>query len=131
MMTVKSIIVICVLLNIAACGHDSPPEPNKPRESAQAVMNRIEIEILGAEFRQAIADYANKKGQFRGLALISKRDNLVLVSIDFGDHTETVLASSYIGDSSYWRVEDLGKSNRELLTLLRPTAEKDTSDPPD
>ena len=127
--TVKTGLVICILLTLAGCSHDSEPQPKCLSDSAVGSLAKIDVDLLGPAFRQAVEQYANKRGQFRGLAVISSHGNLVLVSIDLGDRTERALASLYFGDGSYWKVEDLNESNRAMLTLLRGDEKVDTADP--
>lgn len=107
----------------AGCGQ-APPEPHKPTgDSAIALLAKIDVDLLGPEFRQAVENYGSKKGKYKGLAVISSRGNLVLVSVDLGDRTERALASMYLagesGESHYWKIEDLNDSNRSMLVLFK------------
>lgn len=110
--------LICLLVTVAGCGQARPHAQRN--QSLEDTIADAQWMILGPEFRQALDEYAGKKGQARGLAIISQHDNLVLVSIDFGDRTERALGSKYVGDgNTYWKVEELNKSNRDMLSLLR------------
>lgn len=79
-------------------------------------------EALGDDFRRAVEEHFPGNA-LKGIAIISSRDNLFLISADLGPESRRLLASIYVeNDRSYWKVEDLNDSNREMLVLF---AERD------
>jgi len=84
---------------------------------------------LGNDFRHAVEEHVRGK-VLKDIAIISSHDNLFLVSADLGDESRRLLASIYIeGQYSYWKVENLTDSNRDMLTLLKAAQASDRSDP--
>jgi hypothetical protein len=123
--TAALVLLSSLAFGLCSCGDDLPPKQKGLSENARGLLAKVDVDLLGPEFRQAVEEYGNKKGVFHGLAIISSRPNLVLVSVDLGDHTQRAWASMYFGESAYWKVEDLNESNRNMLVLLKADASGD------
>ena len=98
-------------------------------ESFDQALQRTVVEALGPELRKAIQEHFGRP--VTGIAVLGNGNNLFLFSVDLGSESRRVLASIYVqGEDSYWKVEDLNDSNRNLLDLIRAEHEKkiDASD---